>query len=135
MMKRTGALLLALLLLTGFSAGCKKLRAQDPAHALALPSAAQITGVTVTSGGTVITIEDAEQIQSLLEKMQSAAYDRESVNELPAAAQWTQLDFLPTSGTSTVFLFWDDGKLYLEQPYVGVYTVGPELMIFLNGLP
>ena len=116
-MRRILTSLLLVCLLTGCGALAR-------GGAIVLPDAEKISKVTVNWGGRTASSGDKTYIKLLLDVMKTAKNTGSaSVQDAPAGAAWlARIDFAyKSSGTSTVFLYPKAGRLYLEQPYEGIY--------------
>lgn len=96
---------------------------------IVLPSANDIKQVKITNGDTSTTSDDATYISKLLKKMGEAKdTGKQSVNDAPSGDTSQRIDFnLKNDTTSTVFMYFVGGKLFLEQPYQGIYSVDRSL--------
>lgn len=116
-MKKVVAVLFLVCLLTGCGALAR-------GGAIVLPDAGEISRVTVTWGSRTASSGDRTYIKLLLDVMKMAKNTGSaSVQDVPTGAAWlARIDFAyGASGSSTVFLYPKGGKLYLEQPYEGIY--------------
>jgi len=95
---------------------------------IVLPIAGDVHTVTFVEGSTSATNSDKTAIQNLLEVMARAKNTgKESVQDCPQGDPVIQIHFAFDKGESTVFLYCQDGKWFLEQPYQGIYSVDPSL--------
>ena len=53
---------------------------------------------------------------------------RWSVSEIPAAENYYTIEIAATSRTYMYHIYAEDSKVYIEDPYVGIYTVESKLL-------
>ena len=108
------------------------------AEALVLPSPEDLKEVTVTASELELTAHSGDWIAQLLEALEQGVREktgRASVADTPAGkgAGLMRLDFgFKNGGTSTLFLYREDGRLFLEQPYQGIYEMDASLEYVLR---
>lgn len=112
---------LSVLLAVGLLVGCGGVRRD-----IALPEAEEVSRVTVTWEIGAVSSGDGAYIARLLEAMGGARNTGQaSIHDapIPDANAWlARIDFaFKGGGESRVFLYPRRGRLYLEQPYQGIY--------------
>lgn len=103
-----------------------------PGGKMALPEAKDLNGVSITASELELTINDEGAVVELLDLLrQSVKQDagRASVRDIPNKdAGLVRMDFSFTEGgTSTLFLYREGEKLFLEQPHQGIYEMDNSL--------
>ncbi len=95
---------------------------------IVLPDPEKILSINVTTGEASFTWEDPQQIRRVIEELSSSVpTGRQSVQDTPEAEEYTRIDLChDPSGTSTLFVYADHGKFYVEQPYQEVYEISRE---------
>lgn len=124
MKRRTASVIAVLLLLTS----CGVLSSGK----VVLPDPENLEQITVTADDLGLTVTSDTAIAQLLELLaQSVRRDTgsPSVQDIPGErAGQIRIDFcFKTGGASTVFLYWEEGRLFLEQPYQGIYEMDESL--------
>lgn len=95
---------------------------------IVLPDPADLETAAITAGGLELTVRNEESIVQLLELLNRSVKQRsgkESVQDVPnKGAGLVRIDFgFREGGASTVFLYREDDRLFLEQPYQGIYEM------------
>ena len=124
-MKRVGLLTAAALLLV---TACGVLSSGK----VVLPDPENLARITVTADELNLTVTNDTAIAQVLELLkQSVRRDtrRPSVQDIPEKKDGqVRIDFgFKAGGASTVFLYWEEGRLFLEQPYQGIYEMDESL--------
>lgn len=109
--------------------GCGK-----QAEPIVLPEPENITEILIKDGETAKAYSDSGDIQEILSGLAgSKPTNRQSIQDAPLNKNALQLEFqfrpdAPVqSGVSTVFVYEEHGKCYVEQPYQGIYSIPREL--------
>lgn len=109
--------------------GCGK-----QAAPIVLPDPKNITEIRIKDGESIRTLSDSEQIGQIISGLaDSKPTNRQSIQDAPLNKNALQLEFqfkpdAPfQSGVSTVFVYEEHGKCYVEQPYQGIYSIPREL--------
>ena len=132
MKKKIFFLLMLVLVSFGLSA-CDDVETQ-----IMLPAVSQLSAVEVTSEAKTETkiVTDTNWMTQLFEELSKVeATDQTSVQDVPAADAYWQIDFVfSEEGKTTAYLYEEDGQWYLEQPYVAVYQIPSSCAEFLQQL-
>ena len=116
--------ILSLLIVILLSACSSKVA--DP---IILPMTEDVTSITVVSGDTTATSIDEEwmgEVMSIL--MDMTATSTESVNDSPDVDDYITFHLNCSDDTiKTIFFYEEHGKVYVEQPYQGIYEPAPAL--------
>ena len=126
MKTRLAGAIAALLLLTS----CGVLSAGK----LVLPAAEDLESVTITVDQLDLTVTGGDSIARLLDLLRRSVKEntgRPSVQDIPAErAGLARIDFgFRAGGAGTVFLYREGTRLFLEQPYQGIYEMDSELRL------
>lgn len=96
-----------------------------PKGDIILPAAGEIRQVVIRNGDTSASSSDGDTIGKLLDQMgQAKDTGRESVQDHPVGDAAVKIEFvLQNNASSVVYLYFNGGKLFLEQPYQGIYSI------------
>ena len=98
------------------------------ADPIKLPKTDQITSIDITVGGNTVSHSDKTWISEIIADISSSEpTKKESVQDVPQAESYIKIDFQFETGTSTLFAYEDNGKYYVEQPYLGIYKIDNQL--------
>ena len=87
-----------------------------------------ITSVDITVGENTVSHSDKTWISEIIADISSSEpTKKESVQDVPQAESYIEIDFQFETGTSTIFAYEDSGKYYIEQPYQGIYKIDSQL--------
>lgn len=122
--RMTAAILLSLLLLTA----CGTLFAEN----IVLPDPEHLERVSITASELEITVSGKDTITQLLQALEQSVQKntgQDSVQDVPSqGAGLMRIDFdFKQGGTSTLFLYRKAGRLLLEQPYQGIWSMRDSL--------
>ncbi len=124
-MKKRFALFFCILSIVCFLSACGP---SSESGDILLPNASDISKVTLINGDVTSSSTDPAYIEKLLRAMANAKdTGLESVQDRPSGDTALQIDFTISSGQCTIFMYFNGGKLFLEQPYEGIYTVDKSL--------
>lgn len=109
--------------------GCGK-----QAAPIVLPEPENITEIRIKDGESIRTISDSEQIGQIISGLANAKpTNRQSIQDAPQNKNAIQIEFqfkadAPfQAGLSTVFVYEEHGKYYVEQPYQGIYSISQDV--------
>lgn len=109
--------------------GCGK-----QAAPIVLPDPENITEIRIKDGESIRTLSDSEQIGQIISGLADAKpTNKQSIQDAPLNKNAIQIEFqfkadAPfKAGTSTVFVYEERGKYYVEQPYHGIYSISQDL--------
>ncbi len=122
---RRAAVCLLLCLLTG----CRALAAP-----VVLPDPADVVGVTVSAGEGRAVRRSGDYAAVLIRAMEGARPTcRASIPDAPAVPGAIRVEFLfKSGGSSRVFVYTEQGRVWLEQPYQSVCEADEKLMALLG---
>lgn len=111
-----------------FLSSCKK-----KAERIELPLTGEVESVEVALGSEDITHTDKEWIDSFMQKVRDGRpTSKESVQDVPNVSQYTKADVFYSDKLSTVFIYKEDSKWYVEHPYQGIYEVDETISSLLE---
>ncbi|RDY27714.1 hypothetical protein CHL78_008305 [Romboutsia weinsteinii] len=130
-MKKHKIFIFSFVLSALFLIGCDKVIYKD----IDLPSLEDIESIEITGGESKFASDDKNIILKLIENMSNATItNKESVQDVPNQEKYIKINLITKEYTSTFFVYWEDSKLYLEQPYVGIYLADTSLNEVINGI-
>lgn len=105
---------------------------------LMLPAVTDVKGIEITNGKKNTTITDSLSIENLLRHMSQAQDSGKlSVQDIPAGDGTIWIHFILTdyadfpTGLSTIAMYKEKGKLFLEQPYQGIFSIDSSFADFV----
>ena len=106
------------------------------ADPVVLPTADDVSSITVVSGDTTATSTDKEwmgEVMSIL--MDMTATSKVSVNDFPSVDDYITINLNCSDDTVTTIFFYEErGKEYVEQSYQGIYEPDPALGTIITEL-
>ena len=121
-MKKFILLILSLACIVALSACGRK------ARPIVLPEASDITSIDITVGNDCVNYTDGIQISEIISGLSgSEPTNRESIQDTPHVQNYMKIDFQFETGTSTLFVYEENAKYYVEQPYQGIYEIDSRL--------
>lgn len=95
---------------------------------ITLPQVSDIISVDITVGENTINHADENWISEMISKISnSEPTKKDSVQDVPQVDNYIKIDIQFEKGTSTLFVYEDNGKYYVEQPYQGIYEIDSQL--------
>lgn len=108
-------------ILTLFACGKK-------ANPIALPQSSDVVSVDVTVGENTVNCSDKTWIDEVISSLSdSKQTNRESVQDFPQVDNYIKVELNSQTEKTTVFVYKDKGKFYIEQPYNGIYIIDSDL--------
>ena len=106
------------------------------ADPVVLPTADDVSSITVVSGDTTATSTNKEwmgEVMSIL--MDMTATSKVSVNDFPSVDDYITINLNCSDDTVTTIFFYEErGKEYVEQSYQGIYEPDPALGTIITEL-
>ena len=103
---------------------------------IVLPEPEKIVSIDVTNGKTTKTYTDSTWIQEIISAISdSEPTSKQSVQDTPQNKSYIKIDFQFEAGASTLFVYEDSGKYYVEQPYQGIYIISSDLFEKIKEAP
>lgn len=119
-----GFVLLCAIILTGCG--------QATNQPITLPDANNIIKAELSTEESDVKTCSSTEISDILTALQSATLThRESIHDIPFAADWIKVDMFFENGFSRFYAYKDNGKYYVEQPYSGIYEIDESVYLLL----
>jgi hypothetical protein len=116
-MKKYNCLILFVLIITLCLSGCGK-----KANPIELPLTENISSIEIPGGIKDTIITDKEIIASFIKKvLEAMPTSKQSVQDVPTVSEYTRVDFVSAKNFSSIFIYQENSKWYIEQPYRGIY--------------
>lgn len=101
---------------------------------IVLPDPENITEIRIKDGESIRTLSDGEQIGQIISGLADGKpTNKQSIQDAPLNKNAIQIEFqfkgdAPfKAGLSTVFVYEEHGKYYVEQPYQGIYSISQDV--------
>lgn len=108
-------------ILTLFACGKK-------ANPIVLPQSSDVVSVDVIDGENTVNCSDKTWIDEVISGLSdSKPTNRESVQDFPQVDNYIKVELNSQTEKTTVFVYKDKGKFYVEQPYNGIYIIDSDL--------
>lgn len=108
-------------ILTLFACGKK-------ANPIVLPQSSDVVSVDVTVGENTVNCSDKTWIDEVISGLSdSKPTNRDSVQDFPQVDNYIKVELNSQTEKTTVFVYKDKGKFYIEQPYNGIYIIDSDL--------
>lgn len=121
-MKKFISLILSLACIFALSACGKK------AKPIVLPEVSDITSIDITVGKDCVNYTDEIWISEIISGISSSEpTNKESVQDVPQGENYIKIDIQLETETSTLFVYEENEKYYVEQPYQGIYEIDSQL--------
>lgn len=110
------------------SCGSKK------AEPINLPDATDIESVKITHNNQTFEKIDSDWISELVKQVGTGEPTaKKSVQDVPNVAEYIKIDLVLKNGnTSTLFIYQEKNKWYIEQPYQGIYLANDTMIEMIN---
>lgn len=124
------AVLFVALFITLSACGGKK------AEPIKLPDISDIGSVIITQNNQTFEKADSDWISELVEQVGAGEPTaKKSIQDVPNVAEYIKIDFLLTNNsTSTLFIYQEKSKWYIEQPYQGIYLSNDDLIEIIDNV-
>lgn len=97
------------------------------ANPIVLPQSSDVVSVDVIDGENTVNCSDKTWIDEVINGMtDSKPTHRESVQDSPHVKDYMRIEFNSQTEKTTVFVYKDKGKFYVEQPYSGICIIDEE---------
>ena len=108
-------------ILTLFACGKK-------ANPIVLPQSSDVVSVDVIDGENTVNCSNKTWIDEVISGLSdSKQTNRESVQDFPQVDNYIKVELNSQTEKTTVFVYKDKGKFYVEQPYNGIYIIDSDL--------
>lgn len=107
-------------ILTLFACGKKS-------NPIVLPQSSDVVSVDVTVGENTVNCSDKTWIDEVISSLSDfKPTNRESVQDSPHVKDYMRIEINSQTEKTTVFVYKDKGKFYVEQPYNGICIIDEE---------
>lgn len=97
------------------------------ANPIILPQSSDVVSVDVTVGENTVNCSDKTWIDEVISGLSdSKPTNRESVQDSPHVKDYMRIEINSQTEKTTVFVYKDKGKFYIEQPYSGICIIDEE---------
>lgn len=97
------------------------------ANPIVLPQSSDVVSVDVIDGENTVNCSDKTWIDEVINGMtDSKPTNRESVQDFPQVDNYIKVELNSQTEKTTVFVYKDKGKFYVEQPYSGICIIDEE---------
>lgn len=97
------------------------------ANPIVLPQSSDVVSVDVTVGENTVNCSDKTWIDEMISSLSdSKPTNRESVQDSPHVKDYMRIEINSQTEKTTVFVYKDKGKFYVEQPYNGICIIDEE---------
>lgn len=108
-------------ILTLFACGKK-------ANPIVLPQSSDVVSVDVIDGENTVNCSDKIWIDEVISGLSdSKPTNKQSVQDFPQVDNYIKVELNSQTEKTTVFVYKDKGKFYIEQPYNGIYIIDSDL--------
>lgn len=108
-------------ILTLFACGKK-------ANPIILPQSSDVVSVDVIDGENTVNCSDKIWIDEVISGLSdSKPTNKQSVQDFPQVDNYIKVELNSQTEKTTVFVYKDKGKFYVEQPYNGIYIIDSDL--------
>lgn len=97
------------------------------ANPIILPQSSDVVSVDVIDGENTVNCSDKTWIDEVINGItDSKPTNRESVQDFPHVKDYMRIEINSKTEKTTVFVYKDKGKFYIEQPYSGICIIDEE---------
>lgn len=97
------------------------------ANPIVLPQSSDVVSVDVIDGENTVNCSDKTWIDEMISSLSdSKPTNRESVQDSPHVKDYMRIEINSQTEKTTVFVYKDKGKFYVEQPYSGICIIDEE---------
>lgn len=98
------------------------------ANPIVLPQSSDVVSVDVIDGENTVNCSDKTWIDEMISSLSdSKPTNRDSVQDFPQVDNYIKVELNSQTEKTTVFVYKDKGKFYVEQPYNGIYIIDSDL--------
>lgn len=98
------------------------------ANPIILPQSSDVVSVDVTVGENTVNCSDKTWIDEVISGLSdSKPTNKQSVQDFPQVDNYIKVELNSQTEKTTVFVYKDKGKFYIEQPYNGIYIIDSDL--------
>lgn len=97
------------------------------ANPIVLPQSSDVVSVDVIDGENTVNCSDKAWIDEVINGMtDSQPTNKQSVQDFPQVDNYIKVELNSQTEKTTVFVYKDKGKFYIEQPYSGICVIDEE---------
>ena len=97
------------------------------ANPIVLPQSSDVVSVDVIDGENTVNCSDKTWIDEVINGMtDSKPTNKQSVQDFPQVKDYMRIEINSQTEKTTVFVYKDKGKFYIEQPYSGICIIDEE---------
>lgn len=97
------------------------------ANPIVLPQSSDVVSVDVIDGENTVNCSDKTWIDEVISGMtDSKPTNKQSVQDFPQVDNYIKVELNSQTEKTTVFVYKDKGKFYIEQPYSGICIIDEE---------
>ncbi|MBQ8197666.1 MAG: DUF5301 domain-containing protein [Clostridia bacterium] len=137
-MKKILTILLSIVCLSFFLSSCSLLdKAFPKANPIRYPNVEDITELTIfnSNNKSKINIIDETDIDKIINNISNSEPTRnKSVNDQPYVGHYYFISIKANNENYYYYLYKENGKTYIEKPYVGIYRVNNDFLTYIEGL-
>ncbi len=94
---------------------------------IVLPQSSDVVSVDVIDGENTVNCSDKTWIDEVISSMtDSKPTNKQSVQDFPHVKDYMRIEINSQTEKTTVFVYKDKGKFYIEQPYSGICIIDEE---------
>ncbi len=98
------------------------------ANPIVLPQSSDVVSVDVIDGENTVNCSDKTWIDEVISGLSdSKPTNKQSVQDFPQVDNYIKVELNSQTEKTTVFVYKDKGKFYVEQPYNGIYIIDSDL--------
>ena len=98
------------------------------ANPIVLPQSSDVVSVDVIDGENTVNCSDKIWIDEVISGLSdSKPTNKQSVQDFPQVDNYIKVELNSQTEKTTVFVYKDKGKFYIEQPYNGIYIIDSDL--------
>ena len=98
------------------------------ANPIVLPQSSDVVSVDVIDGENTVNCSDKIWIDEVISGLSdSKPTNKQSVQDFPQVDNYIKVELNSQTEKTTVFVYKDKGKFYVEQPYNGIYIIDSDL--------
>ena len=98
------------------------------ANPIVLPQSSDVVSVDVIDGENTVNCSDKTWIDEVINGLSdSKPTNKQSVQDFPQVDNYIKVELNSQTEKTTVFVYKDKGKFYIEQPYNGIYIIDSDL--------
>ncbi len=98
------------------------------ANPIVLPQSSDVVSVDVTVGENTVNCSDKTWIDEVISGLSdSKPTNKQSVQDFPQVKDYMRVEINSQTEKTTVFVYKDKGKFYVEQPYSGICIIDEEI--------